>query len=95
MMLISEAKGKLKVGMRVRTTGSATGLCREYFSFDYVEGVIGEIQYCRFYVWQNEHDGSMGKIPVKGFKYSWQVDFTSPGTIEILSEGGEEMTKKV
>jgi len=79
-MKISEAKGKIKIGDWVRTNGGVD-VTRSFF-----EGEIGEIYYDRFYVWQNEIDGSRGSISpfTRGYKYSCVIFWSSPGEIEIL-----------
>jgi hypothetical protein len=79
-MKISEARGKLKVGDWVRTNGNT------YSYWGFLEGEIGEIDDCGFFVWQNERDGAVGSIhpSTKGYKYSWWINWSSPGEIEIL-----------
>jgi len=85
-MKISEVKGKLKVGDWVRTTGDGQRRCVDYFT-----GEIGEIdlENDKFFVWQNQVDryGMQGVISSqsKNYKYSWEISFSNPNDIEILS----------
>lgn len=83
-MKISEAKGILKVGDRVRVEYDNHGI------YKLIIGEIGEIEERRFYVWQNESNGSRGKIQpeTKGYKYSWSVNWeiNSDNEITILNE---------
>jgi len=81
-MKISECKDKIKVGDWVRTNGDGgmTG--------DFLEGEIGEIWESRFFVWQNKKLGGQGDIcpTTKGYSCSWQILFSSPGEIEIITK---------
>lgn len=77
-MLISESRGKIRVGDWVKTNGG--GSCKWF------EGYVGEITERQFYIWQNERDGGVGVLsPASaGFKYSWTVRFEDSNLIEIL-----------
>jgi len=71
---ISEAKGKLRIGMRVRSNGNGA-----YVGYVY-DGVITHIEKDRFTV--KRDDGEYGE----GFNSGWFVRFESEGFITILSE---------
>lgn len=84
---ISKSKNILKVGMRVRSNGSADETIEEPF----IEGIIGEIQENKFYIWTNnlDFDGGIGmRSPAsRGFKYSWVILFNNKFSwVEILDE---------
>ena len=57
-----------------------------------VEGEIGEVTGDAFYIWQNVHQGSVGKRhpSTKGYKYSWIVRTNATLKIQI-KEGVKKM----
>ncbi len=74
-MKVSKYKKIASVGDRVRFKDKYDG---EYVT---IEGEVGEIQGDKFYVWQNECNGSVGHISPKGCKYSWVVYFNDDNVL--------------
>lgn len=69
-MKLKEALTKLKEGDEVEVAQTET-----IYTINKLKGIVGEIHSDKFYLWQDERDGSSGeKKPVsRGKKYSWSV----------------------
>lgn len=72
-------KQNLKIGDWVRTNGDTNE------TTNYFKGEVGRIKEDRFYVWQNEKDGTIGEVKPVGYRYSWMINFDNKyAKIEIL-----------
>jgi len=79
---LQNAKGTLKVGMRIRTNGDGSHTTEPF------EGVIGEMRQTCFFVFSDTENGTVGNISplTRGYSYSSLVKFESKGWVEILGE---------
>lgn len=81
----------LRVGDWVRTNGD------DNKTTEYFEGEVGEIGGNHIYIWQNEKLGTSGKLPHKGYKYSWAISLdNTEASVEVIKKTKTEKdTKKI
>ncbi len=80
-MNLEQALLKLKEGDEVVVAQSDLGEGSKK-----VRGIVGELESCRFYLWQDEVSGSYGdkKPSSRGKKYSWSV-YRSDAEIHLIN----------